>query len=375
MKRIGFLINPIAGMGGRVGLKGTDDVADEAARRGARPVAHLRAGETLRELGGQEGARSKIHWITCAGPMGEDALKDAGFSDIEVIYEPADGTSRDDTEAAVRLFLDAGVDLVLFCGGDGTARDVCAVTGRETPILGIPSGVKMFSGAFGVTPAKTAGILVGFVEERLTLADVEVMDLDEERYRQGEWAVRLYTLVSTPYEPDHTQSAKMLITERTDADVKDEIAGYLVETIEASPEVLFVLGPGSTVQAVGQRLGIDKTLLGVDAIAGGEVVGADLDERRLLSLLDRYPLCELVLSPIGAQGFVLGRGNLQLSPDVIRRIGDGNLIVVATPAKLARTPVLRFDTGDGELDAELVGRGYIPVVVGYRRRRLAKAAA
>jgi len=375
MKRIGFLINPIAGMGGRVGLKGTDDVADEAARRGARPVAHLRAGETLRELGGQEGARYKIHWITCAGPMGEDALKDAGFSDIEVIYEPADGTSRDDTEAAVRLFLDAGVDLVLFCGGDGTARDVCAVTGRETPILGIPSGVKMFSGAFGVTPAKTAGILVGFVEERLTLADVEVMDLDEERYRQGEWAVRLYTLVSTPYEPDHTQSAKMLITERTDADVKDEIAGYLVETIEASPEVLFVLGPGSTVQAVGQRLGIDKTLLGVDAIAGGEVVGADLDERRLLSLLDRYPLCELVLSPIGAQGFVLGRGNLQLSPDVIRRIGDGNLIVVATPAKLARTPVLRFDTGDGELDAELVGRGYIPVVVGYRRRRLAKAAA
>jgi predicted polyphosphate/ATP-dependent NAD kinase len=375
MKRIGFLINPIAGMGGRVGLKGTDDVADEAARRGARPVAHLRARETLRELCGQADARQKIHWITCAGSMGEDALKDAGFSNIEVIYEPADGTSRDDTEAAVRLFLDAGVDLVLFCGGDGTARDVCAVTGRETPIMGIPSGVKMFSGVFGVTPAKTAEILVGFLEGRLTLADVDVLDLDEERYRQGEWAVTLYTSASTPYEPDYTQSAKMLITERTDAEVKDEIAGYLVETIEASPDVLFVLGPGSTVQAIGHRLGIDKTLLGIDAVAAGEIVGSDLDERGLLGLLDRYPRCELVLSPIGAQGFVLGRGNLQLSPEVIRRIGAGNLIVVATPAKLARTPVLRFDTGDGELDAELVGRGFLPVVVGYRRRRLAKAAA
>jgi len=375
MKRIGFLINPIAGMGGRVGLKGTDDVADEAARRGARPVAHLRAGETLRELSGQKGARSKIHWITCAGPMGADALQEAGFGDIEVIFVPADGTSRDDTEAAVRLFLEASVDLVLFCGGDGTARDVCAVTGRETPILGIPAGVKMFSGVFGVTPVKTAGILVGFLEGRLTLADVDILDLDEERYRQGEWAVRLYTSASTPYEPDHIQSAKMLITERTDAEVKDEIAGYLVETIEASPEVLFVLGPGSTVQAIGHRLGIDKMLLGIDAVVGGKIVGADLDERRLLALLDRYPRCELVLSPIGAQGFVLGRGNLQLSPDVIRRIGAGNLIVVATPAKLARTPVLRFDTGDGELDAELVGRGFLPVVVGYRRRRLAKAAA
>jgi predicted polyphosphate/ATP-dependent NAD kinase len=378
MTRIGFLINPIAGMGGRVGLKGTDDIVDEAVRLGAEPVAPRKALETLSALHGRLSQTSRgceIHWVTCAGTMGAEALEEAGFGTYDVVYGPGRNTDAKDTETAVGKFLEAGVDLILFCGGDGTARDICKAAGRDTPILGIPSGVKMYSGVFGVTPARTAEILIAFLDGRLSLAEVEVLDLDEEKYRQGEWAVRLYYSANTPFEPTFSQSAKVLIEESTDAQVKQDIAQDLREGIEVNPDVLYLLGPGSTVQSVGTALGIDKTLLGIDAVVNSRIVAKDLNERRLLELLDEHAQCRLVLSPIGAQGFVLGRGNLQLSPEVIRRIGIENVVVVATPAKLARTPVLRFDTGDEQLDAAFAEQEYLSVLVGYHRRRLVKVAA
>ena len=202
-----------------------------------------------------------------------------------------------------------------------------------------------------------------------------MLDLDEEKYRAGEWAVRLYQTARTPYEPDLTQQAKMLIDATGDAEVKEEIADYLVETIMQHPADLFLLGPGSTVAMVAERLGIDNTLLGVDACAGGKLVGKDLNEHGILALLERYAEYRLVLSPIGAQGFILGRGNLQLSPQIMRRIGRDNLMVIATPAKLMRTESLRVDTGDPELDAEILGDGYLPVITGSHRRRLVRLAA
>jgi predicted polyphosphate/ATP-dependent NAD kinase len=304
--------------------------------------------------------------------MGADALRAAGFGTIDVVHEPAAATAAGDTVAAAEVFRERGIDVVLFCGGDGTARDICGVVGDGVPILGIPSGVKMYSGVFGTNPRRTAEILFAFLRGQIATAPADVLDLDEERYRKGEWAVRLYHAALTPFEPTFTQAAKALIDEASDEEVKREIAGYLEELIADSPETLFLLGPGSTVRSIGAQLGIAKTLLGIDAVAGGGTVGTDLDERGILALLDRYPECRLVLSPIGAQGFVLGRGNLQLSPAAIRRIGTGHIIVVATPAKLARTPVLRFDTGDAGLDAALAESGYVPVVTGYRLRRLAK---
>jgi predicted polyphosphate/ATP-dependent NAD kinase len=164
----------------------------------------------------------------------------------------------------------------------------------------------------------------------------------------------------------------MLLTDVSDVQAKNEIARFLLEEINQGPSALVLLGPGSTVKSIADLLGVDKTLLGVDAIAGGGMVGKDLNERQLLDLLGRYPHRKLIVSPLGAQGFVLGRGNLQLSPAVIRLIGAENMIVVATPAKLTRTPVLRFDTGDAALDAALAGRGYVPVVTGYRQRRLVR---
>jgi predicted polyphosphate/ATP-dependent NAD kinase len=378
MKRIGFLINPIAGMGGRVGLKGTDGVVERAVALGASPIAPSKAQETLEVLRQdlqQATNLALIRWVTCSGAMGADVLKKTGFADFELAYATPNRTTVADTKAAARQFLKAGIDLILFCGGDGTARDIAQIVQRETPVLGIPSGVKMYSGVFGTTAARTAEILLGFVEGRLTLADVDILDLDEERYRQGEWAVKLFYAACTPYEATYTQAAKMLIDVSTDADIKDEIADYLCDEIEANSETVFLLGPGSTVRAIGERLGIDKTLLGIDAVAKGRLVGRDLNERDILDLLDRYPRGKLILSPIGAQGFILGRGNLQLSATVIERIGSHNIIVVATPAKLARTPMLRFDTGDAILDDELTGRGYVAVVIGYRLRRLVRTVS
>ena len=374
--RVGFLVNPIAGMGGRVGLKGTDGLAGRAAALGAHRVAPLRAADALAALRGLLGADpgAAIHWLTCAGPMGADCLGDAGFTDLEIVHAARGHSTAADTKQAAAAFRAGGAALILFCGGDGTARDLCEVVDETVPILGIPAGVKMYSGVFGTSPARTAEIARRFLAGEIATARAEVLDLDEEKYRRGEWAVRLYYGARTPFEPSHTQLAKQLISEADDDAVKTEIAQYLVAEMKAQPETLYLLGPGSSVQAIGILLEIPKSLLGIDAVARGLVVGRDLDERGILDLLERYEDCKLILSPLGAQGFVLGRGNLQLSPDVIRRIGAANLVVIATPAKLEVTPALRFDTGDPALDRALAGLGYLPVVVGHGRRRLVKTA-
>ncbi len=375
-KRIGFLINPIAGMGGTVGLKGTDDVVDEARSRGATPSAHRRAEAMLAALRtpleNRATSAADISWLTCSAAMGADVLAKAGFDRASVVYESPGATNRHDTETAVRKLMQAGVDLILFCGGDGTARDVANLVERRLPILGIPAGVKMYSGVFGITPERTADILLGYLEGRLDTAEVDILDLDEERYRQGEWVVRLYATALTPFEPTLVQAAKMLITSEGDADAKAEIAEALQKEIEAHPNILYLLGPGSTLRALGDQLGIESTLLGVDAAKAGRLVGKDLNEHQLLDLFAQHPDRALIVSPIGAQGFVLGRGNRQLSPEVVRQIGVENIVVAATPAKLARTEVLHVDTGDANLDAAIIGSGYVRVVTGYRRKRLIK---
>lgn len=375
---VGLVVNPIAGMGGRVGLKGTDDVVERAVAMGAVPTAQERAHEALCELRTLLGAarhRIGVDWLTCSGAMGADCLARAGFDRVSIVHEPGPTTTVEDTRQAVRAFLRAEAELIVFCGGDGTARDVCSIAQRTTPILGIPAGVKMYSGVFGVNPASAARIVVDFLHGDLELADVEILDIDEERYRRGEWAVRLHDMASTPYAPSFTQTSKALVSGVGDAEVREAIADDVIERMDTEPDALFVLGPGSTVETIGRRLGIDKTLLGVDAVVGRHQVGTDLDERQLMALLDRHDRCTLVLSPIGAQGFVLGRGNQQLSPEVVARIGPVNIVVVATPAKLQRTPVLRFDTGDRRLDGELARTGYVRVVTGYHVSRLVEVAA
>jgi len=367
--RVGFLVNPIAGMGGRVGLKGTDGVLDEAIRRGARPVAPERAKEMLKHL--KEICEDKIYWLTCSGEMGEDELRETGFKDIEIVYRPTYPTTADDTKEACRRMLEKQVDILVFCGGDGTARDVVEVVDKKIPLLGIPSGVKMHSGVFGINPKASAKTLCEFLNRDLEVGEVEILDLDEDLYRKGIWKIRLYGTALGLIEPTYIQSGKATFESVSDEEMKEEIAEFIKEIMEEEDQ-LFILGPGSTLFKIGKRIGIDKTLLGIDAVHKMRQVGKDLDEKGLLRLLDEYGKAKLIVSPIGAQGFILGRGNLQLSPDVIRKIGIDNIIVVATPSKLSSTPFLRVDTGDEKLDKEFYRKGYMVVVTGYRIMKAVK---
>ncbi|RLG70548.1 MAG: ATP-NAD kinase [Methanobacteriota archaeon] len=356
-------------MGGRVGLKGTDGVLSKAIALGAKPVSPVRAEQTLKrfkELRADAGLGCRLEWLTCSGVMGEDVFKRVQVGGYEVVCSVGQETTAEDTKHACQEFLDRGVDLILFCGGDGTARDIHKVVGTKLPILGIPAGVKMHSGVFGVDPPSVAEVLHRFLENRIPVGDAEILDLDEEKYRGGEWEIRFYGTAKTPCEPAYIQSGKMVIEDATDEEAKEGIASHVAEEASKTPGMLLLLGPGSTIQAVANTLGVENSLLGIDGVVNGRTVGKDLNEEGLLGLLKRYNRVKLVLSPIGAQGFILGRGNLQLSPRVIRQIGLDNIIVVATPAKLARTPVLRVDTGDAKLDEEFRKLGHIPVVVGYR---------
>ena len=374
MSRIGLLVNPIAGMGGRVGLKGTDHVVEQARAAGAEPVAPHRValflGAFLKMQ--RKDPDLDVRWITCAGAMGGEALDRAGVApaDVETIHAPGSPTTAGDTKAAAAGCVRAGVELLLFCGGDGTARDVVEAVGAAIPILGIPSGVKMHSGVFAVDPRAAAEALAAFLRGQLRVGDSEVLDLDEEAYRAGEWRVRLYATARTLVEPNLVQADKMMFAELSEESVRIELAEHFRDLFGEEPNTLFLLGPGSTTESIAKRLGLEKTLLGIDAAVGGKSVARDLDERGILGLLDRYPKAKLVVSPIGAQGFVLGRGNLQVSPEVVRRIGVRNLLVVATPAKLAATPVLRVDTGDERLDAEIRRKEYLFVLIGYRTTKL-----
>ncbi|MGC1119771.1 MAG: ATP-NAD kinase family protein [Candidatus Methanofastidiosia archaeon] len=368
MHVLGFVVNPIAGMGGRVGLKGTDNVVEEAIKKGAEPVSGERALRTLKML---VRARTEyrrevpITWVTVSGNMGADLLERAGFSPQEyvIVSKCAETTTRKDTQEACREFQNRNVELIVFCGGDGTARDIFEVVDAKTPIVGIPAGVKMHSGVFGVNPESVAEVIIAFVEGNLGLSEVEIMDLDEKAYREGEWKIDLHGIAVTPFEDSYIQSAKMMVRGPSEEELKKEIANYILELMEK--DTLYILGSGSTLGAVGEELGIDKTLLGIDAVVNKKLVEKDLSEKELLHLLEEYNYSKLIVSPIGAQGFILGRGNQQLSPAVIKKIGIDNIMVVATPTKLQQTEALRVDTNDTELDEAFSEKRYFKVITGY----------
>ncbi|QHS15806.1 ATP-NAD kinase family protein [haloarchaeon 3A1-DGR] len=382
---IGVVVNPIAGMGGRVGLKGTDDKVAEARERGAEPRSPDRARRMLKRLAEHD---ASIRISTAGEPMGASLVREAGF-DPEVVYEPdaapladdGDGTAADgddaddsdedddaaasgddryanastsaaDTTAAVEAFAAAGVDLVLFVGGDGTAADVAAALEETgTPMLGVPAGVKVYSSVFAVSPEDAADVAVTFdrTERR------EVMDIDEDEYREGEVSPELRAVASVPVA-DALQSSKQLGGGTVEA-----LAEGVARDVE--PGVTYVLGPGSTVGAIKAELGFDPTPIGVDVWRDGEVLVRDATESEILGALGEENV--IVVSPIGGQGFVFGRGNPQLSPAVIR---ECDVSIVASRSKLDELSVLRVDTDDPELDAEL--RGWTRVRIGAFETRM-----
>ncbi|RLM34034.1 MULTISPECIES: ATP-NAD kinase family protein [unclassified Haloarcula] len=352
MRRIGVVVNPIAGMGGRVGLKGTDGKVDEARRRGAEQRAPDRARIALESLA-QVGA--DVELLTYGDPMGADIAREVGF-DPTVVGAPAtaDETTSEDTRAAVRAFVEADADVILFVGGDGTAVDVAMTLdelGATIPILGVPAGVKVYSSVFGVSPRAAGRIVARFSETERA----EVNDIDEDAFRGGEVVTELRAVATVPVA-DQRQSAKQL---------GGGSVGSLAESVAdaVEPGVTYILGPGSTVGAIKGEIGFDGTTLGVDVWRDGEVLVRDAAESDILDALGDRNI--IVVSPIGGQGFVFGRGNQQLSPAVIRQC---DLEVVASRRKLDGIGTLRVDTGDSELDEEL--RGWLRVRVGRHERRL-----
>ena len=355
--RIGFLINPIAGMGGPVGLKGTDGLAEKAIAMGARPRAMERARACLDHLSREKDA---IHFLTASGSMGESSLKECGL-DYEVVYSPLPVTSSRDTIRTCQAFLDKGANLILFCGGDGTARDVAGIAG-STPILGIPAGVKMHSGVFAASPQAAADLVIRFLNGELNLRDTEIVDVDEELYRAGILQTKLYALAKTPYLPVLVAERKRIYISDQEDEFKDQIALFASEFMRDGSA--YIIGAGTTTSRIADILGLEKTLLGVDVVKDGRLMITDASEQDLLELLDRETRVMIIISPIGAQGFILGRGNQQLSAEVIRRVGIDKLIIISTPHKLAEIPYLLVDTGDEDLDESLAGMRQ--VVTGYR---------
>ena len=390
--RIGIVVNPDAGLGGRLALKGSDGQAELARSKGADDRSGPRMTESLEHLYSiisiTPGPWKEIEWWLMKGRMGDswipNSLREVGHWNL--IDETPQKTSADDTTSAVYTLIKHNVEMILYAGGDGTTRDIVnaliEIDANETPILGVPAGVKMHSGCFGASPRASAEALAAWITGDLLLARTEVMDLDEDLYRNGEWVVRMYGETNTPGSPRWMQGSKQRVERVSETEILEGLGDHIKETIEEKPEMLVIWGSGGTLRTLGDSIGYSISVLGIDVTRGNKQIGTDLDEDGLIEIIDSHKKAFgdeseilLLLSPMGGQGFLIGRGNLQLSPDVLRRIGIDAILGVVTPAKLATLNSLRIDTGDVELDAQFRERKYLKALQGYRTTRLIRISA
>ena len=362
MKKLGLIVNPVAGMGGAVGLKGTDgsDLLERAKELGAVPKAQERAESALAQLT-RFGASLEI--LTYDGPMGKAAAVACGISPTVVGSALLPISASEDTKHAAREMMARGVDLLLFTGGDGTARDIYDAVGESIVALGIPAGVKIQSAVFATNPTVAGQVASVYLAGGLKRTkQAEVMDIDEEEYRRGFLSARLYGYLLIP-DASHRLQSRKAATAPNEQSVQRAIAEEVVESL--TDDCYYVVGPGTTCGYFMDLLGLESSLLGVDVIRGGRLIGQDLSERQILDAV-RDSECRLVITPVGGQGFLLGRGNQQISPEVIRNVCKENIVIVATSDKLSALhgrPLL-VDTGNADCDSYL--RGYYRVVTGYR---------
>lgn len=363
--KMGFIVNPIAGMGGKVGLKGTDGVLAAAIMRGAKPIAPNRAIEFLLELKGKI-QKNEIELLTCPKLMGEEEVNAATFFAEVLPLEIGKETAAEDTKKAVKLMVMAKVDLIVFVGGDGTAKDVFDSIKENgmIPILGVPSGVKMYSGVFAFNPSDAVEVVLAFIRSQAEITMCEIIDANESDIRSDILAVKLYGFIKVPFLPIHIQRGKQPSLETFDEKENQiAIARFIVEEME--PKATYILGPGTTIKRLSNLLGLKKTLLGVDIYKDSDVL-LDVNEQVILDEVENWQNTWIILSPIGHQGILFGRGNLQISPEIIKFVGKEKIIVAATKRKLQNiySGTLRIDTGDKKVNAML--RGYIKVVTDYR---------
>jgi predicted polyphosphate/ATP-dependent NAD kinase len=371
--RIGIVVNPDAGLGGRLGFKGSDGRAKEARDAGAVDRAGPRMQQCISKF--KELLASSLNRmgvsptiVAWSGRMGGDWLD--GFEYEQRKESPTESTAQD-TSNLVQDLLKSEVDVILYAGGDGTTRDIVnALDGNETPLIGVPGGVKMHSGCFATTPKASAEVLLAFLQGDLMVAITEVMDLDEETYQKGEWKVRMYGEAWTPSSPRFMQGAKEQVERASESDTIEGLANHIGNLIDDDPELMVIWGSGGTLRRMGEHLNVELTLLGIDIQHKG-TIHSDLNEQQLLHHLVEYEGPRLLLlSPMGGQGFLIGRGNLQLSPDVLRAIGFESILGVATPSKLLGLSSVRIDTGDPLLDEEYQQRRFVKLLQGYRTTRV-----
>ena len=369
--KIGVLINPLAGIGGSVALKGSDGeaIVEQALARGAKPLAQQRAAVALSKITQHA---DTLRFISAGGDMGEAVLRELGVQPQVAYQPPAGRTTAKDTEAAVHALCDAGVELLVFAGGDGTARDVHnALRERQQdeslPVVGIPAGCKIHSAVYAVSPQHAADLLDSLARATpLALKPAQVMDLDEELFRQGTVKASHYGYLLAPEDSSHMQVIKQGgIDYETTA--RQDIAAGVVANME--DDVLYLVGSGSTTAAVMEELQLDNTLLGVDAVLNHELIASDVDEQTILQLCEQHP-ARIVVTLIGGQGHIFGRGNQQFSAKVLRQVGRDNVLVIASQAKLHSLEgrPLRIDSGDETLDSEW--RGVVQVITGYEQKTL-----
>jgi len=321
-------------------------------------VAPARAESFLSEL---KSIRNDVRLIVGAGLMGETEARNHGYP-CKVFGQKREKTKPEDTVETAKRIAEDGVDLLIFCGGDGTARDVLNAVDKQVPVLGVPTGVKMHSAVFAVDPKAAARITSRFLRKRLPLWEAEVMDIDEEAFRRGRVSARLHGYLLTPYEPTLIQVAK-IASPMTKDDLRNQaaLAVYIIETMEQ--DVVYIVSAGTTTRTIGDLLDEKKTLLGVDLFCNKKMVAKDVNEKQILEKI-KDKNAKIIVTPIGGQGFIFGRGNQQISPRVIRQVSIDNIVIIATDNKMKNLKSLRVDTGDPELDAEF--HGTIKVITDYK---------
>jgi predicted polyphosphate/ATP-dependent NAD kinase len=377
--RIGLLVNPIAGMGGKVGLHGTDDLLLQRAKDlGAKVVSTERTHRAIKSLLPQA---SKIEFFAPAGKMGAEVLESLNLT-YELVSE-GNGieTTSADTQSAARAFMAKGVDVILFAGGDGTARDVFSVVGGSTPILGIPAGVKMRSGVFANYPEEAAEIVLDAIAsiesgKELVFANTEILDLTDSQldYSQSHY----FGSAKTFSAPSKITSPKVNSNASSDVALA-ELAKHLAA--EISKDRLYFFGPGRSAKLILNELGVtdpDHSLAGVDALFNGELIGKDLDESQILGLIGSHSKVNapfIFLGVIGGQGFLLGRGNQQLSHEVMSRIGSDNAFVLASASKMTGTVPTRLYVDFEDAHLEKLFPDFIQVHVAKNRTLVCKVVS
>ena len=366
--KIGFIVNPYAGIGGPLGMKGSDGewIRDLSSQKGVERICLKKARQFLRDLSQAFLPKQRaFSFLTCDGEMGAHLLDEAGFRNYTLCYRTKTPHSTfEDTQRAAQAMIQEGVSCLVFAGGDGTARNIYTAVGQNLPIIAIPGGVKMHSAVFAQTPMAAANMLEQFLRSEVKDFDLaDVMDIDEEAFRCGRVSARLFGYFRTPITRTPRQGAKVAGWSDEQGDIS-EASTEIIESMQK--DTLYLIGPGSTTSKIIDSLDGENSLLGVDVLCNKKIIAKDANSEQLLNLTQNRPFY-IVLTPIGGQGCLLGRGNTQLTPNLIRRCGRDSIIVIASAHKLASIERGTFynDTGDNELDRQLAG--YYRVITGKDR--------